>query len=46
LLRKAVPVIDWRSAQWQIEAVAGSASASKAIAPQWQVPSMRMGISV
>jgi len=39
LKRKADPVSFWQSAQWQILAARGSASASKLISPQWQRPS-------
>jgi hypothetical protein len=38
LVRKAVPVSLWQSAQWQTLTVAGSTSASYVICPQWHTP--------
>jgi len=40
--RNAEPVSVWQSVQWQIVSASGSTSASKAIAPQWQCPSIFM----
>jgi hypothetical protein len=42
LARKAEPERRWQSAQWQMLMAAESISASNAIWPQWQCPSIFM----
>jgi hypothetical protein len=45
LARNAVPVSVWQSVQWQMVIAVGSTSASKVIRPQWQCPSIFIGLS-
>jgi hypothetical protein len=44
-IRKAEPESLWQSVQWQMLSASGSTSASKVISPQWQYPSIFMGVS-